>query len=71
MQRKWEFTMKESPPEILFVTTRHPLTRLVSGWNNILCNRNCRDNDRVKYASTARNVSFVLWSIDTAIDYTV
>ena len=37
------------------MTTRHPIQRLVSGWNNILCNKNCRNQGRVTYARKAKD----------------
>lgn len=51
--RKWEKTLKQEKPKILFLTVRHPIDRLLSGWNNILCNKNCRNADRVRYSLQA------------------
>ena len=33
----WQGKLKSQKPELLFLTTRHPIERLISGWNNILC----------------------------------
>ena len=33
----WQGKLKIQKPELLFLTTRHPIERLISGWNNILC----------------------------------
>lgn len=49
----WPTVLKSSQPEMVFLTTRHPLTRLISGWNNILCDKNCRDSSRVTYSRGA------------------
>ena len=43
---RWGITLKSKPPKLLFLQTRHPIKRLVSGWNNILCNKNCRDQGK-------------------------
>ena len=56
--RKWEQTLKQQPPKVLFLTVRHPIDRLLSGWNNILCNKNCRNADRIRYSKQALSVSF-------------
>lgn len=48
---KWSQALKDKHPKVLFLQTRHPVKRLVSGWNNILCNKNCRDKGRVTYSS--------------------
>jgi len=52
--RKWIKTLDQERPEVLFLTTRHPIQRLISGWNNILCNTNCRHAARVTYAKKAK-----------------
>ena len=41
--RTWGFTLRESHPILLFMQTRNPIDRLVSGWNNVLCDKNCRN----------------------------
>lgn len=46
----WSSHLAKTPPKILFLQTRHPIKRLISGWNNILCEKNCRDAGRVTYA---------------------
>ena len=33
----WQEKLRSKKPELLFLTTRHPIERLISGWNNILC----------------------------------
>ena len=55
--RRWERTLKQEQPEVLFLTVRHPIDRLLSGWNNILCNTNCRNADRIRYSKQALSVS--------------
>ena len=50
--RNWGLELTKLKPELLFLQVRHPLSRLVSGWNNILCNENCRNADRVRYSKT-------------------
>ena len=55
--RRWERTLKQEQPKVLFLTVRHPIDRLLSGWNNILCNKNCRNADRVRYSKQALSVS--------------
>ena len=52
--RTWIKTLNKEKPEVLFLTTRHPIQRLISGWNNILCNKNCRNQGRVVYARKAK-----------------
>ena len=43
--------LKTLQPELFILTTRHPIERLISGWNNILCLKNCRDESRIKFGS--------------------
>ena len=50
--RRWGQELTRLKPELLFLQVRHPLSRLVSGWNNILCNENCRNADRIRYSKT-------------------
>jgi hypothetical protein len=50
--RDWGRELTKLQPKLLFLQVRHPLARLVSGWNNILCNENCRNADRVRYSKT-------------------
>lgn len=47
--------LKKMKPEVLILSMRHPIERLVSGWNNILCNENCRDEARRKYSQKVVN----------------
>ena len=56
--RRWERTLKQEQPKVLFLTVRHPIDRLLSGWNNILCNKNCRNADRIRYSKQALTVSY-------------
>jgi len=63
MRRSWSSSLKRKEPKVLFLQTRHPIKRLISGWNNILCNKNCRDSGRVKYATgLLRKVDMLLAS---------
>ena len=50
--------LKIMQPEIFVLTTRHPIERLLSGWNNILCRDNCRNEDRVKLGEVSNEKGF-------------
>ena len=41
--------LKMRKPEMFILSVRHPIERLISGWNNILCNDNCRDKSRYTF----------------------
>ena len=52
--------LKELKPEMLIFSTRHPIERLISGWNSILCNDNCRDNSRLTFNTTSKSLTLNL-----------
>ena len=52
--------LKKLKPEMLILSTRHPIERLISGWNSILCNDNCRDNSRLTFNTTSKSLTLNL-----------
>ena len=48
-RKNWMKILHHEKPEMLFLTVRHPIMRLISGWNNILCDKNCRNQDLASF----------------------
>lgn len=59
----WSELLKTTPPPVLFMQIRHPIARLISAWNNILCRKNCVDDERIQYSYEVLERTNILGSV--------